>query len=120
VTFTDPQAAAVGLMEDRFSATVPLAEESKPATHTRAPERSSGFLTLLSDGDRLTGAYALGPEAAEWLRQATVAIRASIPLDVLRDTIQPFPSFSRIYSADGPATRDHRSAGARTPSRVSP
>jgi pyruvate/2-oxoglutarate dehydrogenase complex dihydrolipoamide dehydrogenase (E3) component len=52
---------------------------------------------VLSDGARLTGAYALGPEAGEWLQQATVAVRARIPLDVLRDTIQPFPSFSEAY-----------------------
>jgi pyruvate/2-oxoglutarate dehydrogenase complex dihydrolipoamide dehydrogenase (E3) component len=38
-----------------------------------------------------------GPEAGEWLQQATVVIRARIPLDVLRETIQPFPRFSRIY-----------------------
>ena len=59
--------------------------------------RAIGFLTLLSDGTRLTGAYALGPEAGEWLQQATLAIRAQVPLDVLRDTIQPFPTFSEIY-----------------------
>ena len=45
----------------------------------------------------LTGAYALGPEAGEWLQQATLAVRARVPLDVLRDTIQPFPTFSEIY-----------------------
>jgi dihydrolipoamide dehydrogenase len=56
-------------------------------------------LTLLSDGDRLTGAYALGPEAGEWLQQATLAIRADVPLAVLRDVIQPFPTFSEIYVA---------------------
>jgi pyruvate/2-oxoglutarate dehydrogenase complex dihydrolipoamide dehydrogenase (E3) component len=54
-------------------------------------------LTLLSDGERLTGAYAVGPEAGEWLRQATLAIRARVPLSVLRDTIQPFPAFTEIY-----------------------
>jgi pyruvate/2-oxoglutarate dehydrogenase complex dihydrolipoamide dehydrogenase (E3) component len=54
-------------------------------------------LTLLSDGERLTGAHALGPEAGEWLQQATLAIRARVPLDVLRDVIQPFPTFSEIY-----------------------
>ena len=53
---------------------------------------------MLSDGERLTGAYALGPEAGEWLQQATLAIRAGVPLDVLRDTIQPFPTFSGIYA----------------------
>ena len=99
VTFTNPQVASVGVADDRFSSTTLLTEESKLATYTRAPEHSNGFLTLLSDGGRLTGAYALGPEAGEWLQQSTVAIRARIPLDVLRDTIQPFPRFSRIYWA---------------------
>ena len=47
----------------------------------------------------MTGAYALGPEAGEWLQQATLAIRAKVPLEVLRDTIQPFPTFSEIYVA---------------------
>ena len=58
---------------------------------------SNGFLTLLSDGERLTGAYALGPEAGEWMQQATLAIRARVPLEVLRDTIQPFPTFAEIF-----------------------
>jgi dihydrolipoamide dehydrogenase len=56
-------------------------------------------LTLLSDGERLTGGFALGPEAGEWMQQATLAIRARVPLDVLRDVIQPFPTFSEIYVA---------------------
>jgi dihydrolipoamide dehydrogenase len=69
------------------------------ATYTHAYAKSNGFLTLLSDGQRLTGAYALGPEAGEWLQQTTLAIRARVPLEVLRDTIQPFPSFSEIHAA---------------------
>jgi pyruvate/2-oxoglutarate dehydrogenase complex dihydrolipoamide dehydrogenase (E3) component len=99
VTYTDPQAASVGASEARFSATAPVSEVSKTATYTHAYAESNGFLTLLSDGERLTGAYALGPEAGEWLQQATLAIRARVPLEVLRDTIQPFPSFSEIYLA---------------------
>ena len=96
-SYTDPQAAAVGAAAGRFSATVPLSEVAKTATYTRAYAEAGGFLTLLSDGERLTGAYALGPEAGEWLQQATLAIRAHVPLDVLEDTIQPFPTFSEIY-----------------------
>lgn len=99
VVYTDPQAAAVGAAEARFTATVPVSEVAKTATYTRAYAQSNGFLTLLSDGDRLVGAYALGPEAGEWLQQATLAIRARVPLAVLRDTIQPFPTFSEIYVA---------------------
>jgi pyruvate/2-oxoglutarate dehydrogenase complex dihydrolipoamide dehydrogenase (E3) component len=99
VVFTDPQAASVGAGEGEYSATVVLAEVPKTATYTRAYAESNGFMTLLSDGERLVGAYALGPEAGEWLQQATLAIRARVPLDVLRDTIQPFPTFSEIYVA---------------------
>jgi pyruvate/2-oxoglutarate dehydrogenase complex dihydrolipoamide dehydrogenase (E3) component len=51
----------------------------------------------VSDGQRLTGAHALGPDAGEWLQQATVAIRAGVPLDVMEDVIQPFPTFSEIF-----------------------
>jgi dihydrolipoamide dehydrogenase len=99
VVYTDPQAAAVGASEASFSATSKVSEVAKTATYTRAYAESNGFLTLLSDGVRLTGAYALGPEAGEWLQQATLAIRAHVPLEVLRDTIQPFPTFSEIYVA---------------------
>ena len=99
VVYTDPQAASVGVAEDRFSATARLVDVAKTATYSRAYAESNGFLTLVSDGERLTGAYALGPEAGEWMQQATLAIRAHVPLDVLRDTIQPFPTFSEIYVA---------------------
>jgi pyruvate/2-oxoglutarate dehydrogenase complex dihydrolipoamide dehydrogenase (E3) component len=99
VVYTDPQAAAVGATEARFIATTPISEVAKTETYTRAYAQSNGFLTLLSDGERLTGACALGPEAGEWLQQATLAIRARVPLAVLRDTIQPFPTFSEIYVA---------------------
>ena len=99
VVYTDPQAASVGTTEAPFSATIPLTEVAKTATYNHAYARSNGFLTLLSDGDVLAGAYALGPEAGEWLQQATLAIRAGVPLEVMRDTIQPFPTFSEIYVA---------------------
>jgi len=98
VVYTDPQAGAVGATEARFSGSARMAEVTKNETYTRAYADSNGFLTLLSDGERLVGAYAVGPEAGEWLQQATLAIRAGVPLDVLRDTIQPFPTFSEIYN----------------------
>jgi pyruvate/2-oxoglutarate dehydrogenase complex dihydrolipoamide dehydrogenase (E3) component len=111
VTYTDPQAAAVGATEAKFSATALLSEIAKTATYTHAYAESKGFMTVLSDGERLTGAYALGPEAGEWLQQATLAIRARVPLDVLRDTIQPFPSFSDIHAEALKALRREMAAG---------
>ncbi|MGH2742163.1 MAG: dihydrolipoyl dehydrogenase family protein, partial [Thermoleophilaceae bacterium] len=97
VVFTDPQAASVGAAEGGPTVTVPLSEVPRTATYTRAYADSPGFMTLVSDGERLTGAYALGPEAGEWLQQATVAIRARVPLELLDDVIQPFPTFSEIF-----------------------
>jgi pyruvate/2-oxoglutarate dehydrogenase complex dihydrolipoamide dehydrogenase (E3) component len=88
VTYTDPQAAAVGATEAEFSATARLSEIAKTATYTHAYAESNGFLTLLSDREHVTGAYGVGPGAGEWLQQATLAIRARVPLEVLRDTIQ--------------------------------
>jgi dihydrolipoamide dehydrogenase len=110
VVYTDPQAAAVGVGEGRFSATAQISDVPRAATYTRAYAESNGFLTLISDGDRLTGAYALGPEAGEWLQQATLAIRARVPLEVLSDTIQPFPSFSEIFAATLKLLRDQVTA----------
>ncbi len=97
VVFTDPQAASVGEAEGSKTARVELSGVARTSTYTRAYDKKPGFLTLVSDGERLTGAYALGPEAGEWLGQATLAIRAGVTLETMLDTIQPFPSFSEAY-----------------------
>ena len=114
VVFTDPQAAAAGATDGPFSGTATISELAKTATYTRAYADRNGFLTLLGDGNRLTGAYALGPEAGEWLQQATLAIRARVPIDVLRDTIQPFPTFSEIYAEALKALRTTIAAAGTT------
>jgi pyruvate/2-oxoglutarate dehydrogenase complex dihydrolipoamide dehydrogenase (E3) component len=112
VTYTDPQAAAVGAADAPYRATTPVSEVPRTATYTHQYAQSNGFLTLLSDGSRLTGAYALGPEAGEWLQQATLAIRARVPLEVLSDTMQPFPSFSGIFDTAFKALRAEVAAGS--------
>jgi pyruvate/2-oxoglutarate dehydrogenase complex dihydrolipoamide dehydrogenase (E3) component len=97
VVFTDPQAASVGQDDGAHSVTVPLSEVPRTSTYTREYADRPGFMTLVSDGERLTGAYALGPEAGEWLQQATLAIRARVPLEIMNDVIQPFPTFSEVF-----------------------
>jgi pyruvate/2-oxoglutarate dehydrogenase complex dihydrolipoamide dehydrogenase (E3) component len=107
VVFTDPQIAAAGLHEDQArdagcdvaTATVELSKVTRTQTYMRNYEEAPGFLTLVADRRRgvLLGAYAAGPEAGEWIQQATLAIRADVPTRVLRDTIQPFPTFSEAF-----------------------
>jgi pyruvate/2-oxoglutarate dehydrogenase complex dihydrolipoamide dehydrogenase (E3) component len=61
-----------------------------------------GLVRLAADPERriLVGAVAVAPEAGEWIGQLTVAIRARIRIDVMLDTIQPYPTFSEaIFSA---------------------
>jgi len=97
VVFTDPQVAAVGEAVGPRTATVPLAAVPRTSTYTRAYADKPGFMTLVSDGEHVIGAYAVGPEAGEWLQQATLAIRARVPLAVMDDVIQPFPTFSEVF-----------------------
>jgi pyruvate/2-oxoglutarate dehydrogenase complex dihydrolipoamide dehydrogenase (E3) component len=120
VVYTDPEAASVGATEAPFRATVPVSGVAKTATYTHAYAEHQGFLTLLSDGEYLTGAHALGPQAGEWMQQATLAIRARVPLTVLRDVIQPFPTFSEIYVAGLKALRAEIAAGGKAPAAAAP
>jgi pyruvate/2-oxoglutarate dehydrogenase complex dihydrolipoamide dehydrogenase (E3) component len=88
--------AAVGAVEAQYQRDRTRVGRAETATHTHdAYAESNGFLTLVSDGERLTGAYAHGPEAGEWPQQATLAIRAHVPLEVLSDTNHPLPELSR-------------------------
>jgi pyruvate/2-oxoglutarate dehydrogenase complex dihydrolipoamide dehydrogenase (E3) component len=107
VTFSDPQVAGAGITEDIAAergidladGRAEIGSVARTSTYTRDYDKVPGFLTLLADRARgvLVGAYAVGPEAGEWLQQATLAIRAAVPVEVLRDTIQPFPTFSEIF-----------------------
>ena len=97
VIFTDPQIAAVGEQDGPASGTVQLESISRTSTYSREYDKHPGFLTVISDGEKLIGAYAVGPEAGEWLQQATLAIKAQIPVETLRQTIQPFPTFSEAF-----------------------
>ena len=107
VTFSDPQVAGAGMTEDQAAekgidlavGRADISGVARTSTYTRDYDKLHGFLTVLADRSRkvLVGAYAVGPEAGEWLQQATLAIRAEVPVDILRDTIQPFPTFSEIF-----------------------
>jgi pyruvate/2-oxoglutarate dehydrogenase complex dihydrolipoamide dehydrogenase (E3) component len=98
VTFTDPQIASVGTREGEGIVSTRRKLPSRASTYERP--RPEGFLKLFADPVRgvLVGATAVGPEAGEWLQQLTLAIRAEVPIEVLRDTIQPFPTFSEAVA----------------------
>lgn len=105
VVFSDPEVAAVGLTKeqareqgiDTISAEVELANAiARPWTYEEHPR---GTLGLLADRERqvLVGAWAVAPLASEWIHVAALAIKAEIPLAILRDMIPQFPTFSEGY-----------------------
>jgi pyruvate/2-oxoglutarate dehydrogenase complex dihydrolipoamide dehydrogenase (E3) component len=99
--FTDPQVASVGVMEGDGVVTARY-EIAGGRLSTYERPRKPGFVKVAADSARrvLVGAVAVGPEAGEWLGQLTLAVRAEIPIDVLLDTIQPYPTFSEaIFNA---------------------
>lgn len=103
VIYTEPPMASVGLTAARarasglnvLTASRDLADEARTATDTAA----AGSLVLVADRDRrvLVGAAALGPGADSWISEATVAIRARVPLDVLADVVHAFPTYSEAF-----------------------
>ena len=99
--FTDPQVASVGRMDGDGVVTGSYEIAGGRLSTYERPKRP-GLVKLAADRDErvLVGAIAVGPEAGEWLGQLTLAVRAQTPLDVLLDTIQPYPTFSEsIFAA---------------------
>ena len=94
--FTDPQVATAGDTsgEGTVSSSWPLESVSRTGTYQRP--KQPGLVKLFADPKKgvLVGAAAVGPESGEWIGQLTLAIRAEVPVEILRDTIQPFPTFS--------------------------
>ena len=100
--FTDPQVATAGDTTGKGAITASWKLESVSRTGTFQRPKQPGLVKLYADPERgvLVGATAVGPEAGEWIGQLTLAIRAEVPVEVLRDTIQPFPTFSEaVYFA---------------------
>jgi pyruvate/2-oxoglutarate dehydrogenase complex dihydrolipoamide dehydrogenase (E3) component len=99
--FTDPQVATVGDTKGDGLVTATYKIDGGRLSTYERPKRP-GLLKLAADVDRevVVGAVAVGPEAGEWIGQLTLAVRAEVPIDVLLDTIQPYPTFSEaIFSA---------------------
>ena len=101
--YTDPAVASVGMDAETakeqgieaITAVMDLAQVARTATEGN----DGGRLVLTADRARgvLIGAAAIGPKADEWLSEATLAIRAEVPLSVLTDVVHAFPTFGEAY-----------------------
>jgi pyruvate/2-oxoglutarate dehydrogenase complex dihydrolipoamide dehydrogenase (E3) component len=103
VVYTHPPMASVGMPAERahddgidvITAATDLSELARTATDGAG----GGLLVLVADRSRhvLIGAAAVGSGADEWISEASVAIRASIPRTTLADVVHPFPTFAQAY-----------------------
>jgi pyruvate/2-oxoglutarate dehydrogenase complex dihydrolipoamide dehydrogenase (E3) component len=105
VVFSDPEIAAVGLTEQRAreqstevaTARVSLPDAiARPWTYEKDPRGELGLVADIQHG-RLVGAWAVAPLAGEWIHYAALAIKTGTALDVLRDTVAQFPTFSEAF-----------------------
>jgi len=106
--YTDPPVASVGQnvgpdtpSDLLITATMDLDQTARAAIDGH----SNGILVLTADPVRevLVGAAAIGPKVDEWLAEASLAIRAEIPLAVLADVVHAFPTYGEAFE---PALRD--------------
>ena len=101
VIYTDPPLASVGKMADLknkegfITSRIVLDDLSRTATDGGR----GGLLVLTADPMRgvLVGASAIAPRADEWLAEATLAIRAEIPLSLLCDVVHAFPTYGEAF-----------------------
>jgi pyruvate/2-oxoglutarate dehydrogenase complex dihydrolipoamide dehydrogenase (E3) component len=105
VVFADPEIAAVGLTEhqareqgiDVATATVKLADAiARPWTYEKDPRGELGVLADRQEGT-LIGTWIVSPLAGEWIHYAALAIKTHTPLEVLRDTVAQFPTYTEAY-----------------------
>ncbi|MCK9824840.1 NAD(P)/FAD-dependent oxidoreductase [Nocardioides cavernae] len=104
VVFSDPEVASVGMTE----------AEARDAGHdvviTRVPTSAAAGTGLLRDHvagqsqlvvdaqtHLLLGATFVGPEVAELVHAATVAIVGDVPVHVLRHAVASYPTASELY-----------------------
>jgi dihydrolipoamide dehydrogenase len=94
--FTDPEVATVGRTDGDGLVGARVELSSLPRLSTYERPKRDGFVRVFADPRQrvLVGAVCVGPQAAEWLGQFTLAIRAAVPVETLLDTIQPYPTFS--------------------------
>jgi pyruvate/2-oxoglutarate dehydrogenase complex dihydrolipoamide dehydrogenase (E3) component len=120
--YTTPTVAGVGLTAQAareqghtvIAAGVDLRETARAETEGTP----RGRLELVADKDRgvLLGASAIGPHADAWLGEATLAIRAAVPLDLLDEVVRAFPTFNEAYTealAQLRAARDEKADSRR-------
>jgi pyruvate/2-oxoglutarate dehydrogenase complex dihydrolipoamide dehydrogenase (E3) component len=106
VVFTEPQVAAVGLtlaaaLDAGLQAHAIDAEIGRTpgASFVGKGAPSSARIVIDRGRDLMVGATFTGPQVADWLQAATIAIVAEVPRERLLHAMPPFPTRSEVWLA---------------------
>jgi pyruvate/2-oxoglutarate dehydrogenase complex dihydrolipoamide dehydrogenase (E3) component len=107
--FTTPSVFAVG--EPGRTGLTTVRASLSDTTRGWLGQDDLGCLELYADGDVLVGAVAVGPDAASWMAEVTLAIRAKIPVPILADVVHAFPTYGEaleeaLHELAGPGRAD--------------
>jgi dihydrolipoamide dehydrogenase len=91
-------------------------------SRARLGQDDLGCLELYADAGSgvLAGAVAVGPDAASWMGEVTLAIRAKIPVAILADVVHAFPTYGEALetalrelagTSSSAVLADHREEG---------
>ena len=104
MTFTDPQVAAVGMtlssaLEQGLPAVAIDLATGSSAGSSFVGHGAPGTSRFVVDTQRciLLGVTFVGPEVADFLQAASIAVAGQIPLSTLAHAIAPFPTRSELW-----------------------
>jgi pyruvate/2-oxoglutarate dehydrogenase complex dihydrolipoamide dehydrogenase (E3) component len=104
VTFTEPQVAAVGhteasAREAGLNVTAVDVSTEGTAGASFHGKGAGGTTRIVVDDDRrvIVGATFVGPDVAEWVHAATIAVVAEVPVDELWHAVPVFPTRSEVW-----------------------
>jgi dihydrolipoamide dehydrogenase len=105
VIFTDPHVAAVGYtldaaqQDDLNVRAIDVSTQGNAGASFYGRDDARGTTRLVVDDDRgvIVGATFTGPEIAEFLQAATIAVVGEVPLDRLFHAVPAFPTRSEVW-----------------------
>jgi pyruvate/2-oxoglutarate dehydrogenase complex dihydrolipoamide dehydrogenase (E3) component len=95
--FTMPSVYAVG--EPARPGFVTARVSLSSVTRGRLRPDEPGLLELYASDGVLVGGVAVGPDAATWMAEVTLAIRAKLPVTLLADVVHAFPTYGEALQA---------------------
>jgi pyruvate/2-oxoglutarate dehydrogenase complex dihydrolipoamide dehydrogenase (E3) component len=104
-TYTDPEAAFVGLSLEQARAegydAFEVVSDFPKTAKGYSVEAKIGHVTVVVDRKSRTviGVAIAAPDASAAVHEGVLAIKARVPIEVLADTIHAFPSTSRVFNA---------------------